>query len=90
MSIKSPTHASAALPPDVKPSFDMNDVLIKKFLKSCKKEDLQNKVFEKSAGVRRFETPRQKERRERRIAKEKALREAKAKEVLNQDDKKRK
>lgn len=90
MSIKSPTHASAALPPDVKPSLDMNDVLIKKFLKSCKKEDLQNKVFEKSAGVRRFETPRQKERRERRIAKEKALRQYAENERLTQDDKKRK
>jgi hypothetical protein len=90
MSVKSPTHASAALPPDVKPSLEMNEVLIKKFLKSCKREDLQKKVFDKSAGVRRFETPRQKERRERRIAKEKALREAKQKETLSQDDKKRK
>jgi hypothetical protein len=90
MSAKSPTHASAALPPDVKPSLEMNEVLIKKFLKSCKKEDLQKNVFDNSAGVRRFETPRQKERRERRIAKEKALREAKQKETLSQDDKKRK
>lgn len=90
MSVKSPTHASAALPPDVKPSLDMNEVLIKKFLKSCKKEDVQNKVFEKSAGVRRFETPRQKERRERRIAKEKALRQYNEAERLTADDKKRK
>jgi hypothetical protein len=90
MSVKSPTHASAALPPDVKPSLEMNEVLIKKFLKSCKKEDLQNNVFDKSAGVRRFETPRQKERRERRIAKEKALREFNEKERLAIDDKKRK
>jgi hypothetical protein len=90
MSVKSPTHASAALPPDVKPSLEMNEVLIKKFLKSCKKEDLQKNVFDKSAGVRRFETPRQKERRERRIAKEKALREFNEKERLAIDDKKRK
>jgi hypothetical protein len=90
MSVKSPTHASAALPPDVKPSLDMNEILIKKFLKSCKKEDLQKNVFDKSAGVRRFETPRQKERRERKIAKERALREFRESERLAQDDKKRK
>lgn len=89
MSRHSPTHASAALPPDVRPSLEANELLIKKFLKSCKKENIQD-VFEKSAGVRRFETPRQKERRERRIAKEKALREARQKETLSQDDKKRK
>ena len=75
MSKHSPTHASAALPPDVKPSLETNELLIKKFLKSCKKEDLQKKVFDKSAGVRRFETPRQKERQERRRNKERALRE---------------
>lgn len=88
MSIKSPTHASAVLPSDIKPSLEANELLIKKFLKSCKKENIQD-VFEKSAGVRRFETPRQKERREHRIAKEKALREASQKEALSQDDKKR-
>jgi hypothetical protein len=87
MSVKSPTHASAELPPGVQPSLEMNEVLIKKFLKSCKKEDLQKKVFDKSAGVRRFETPRQKERRERRIAKERALREAREAEKLSLDDK---
>ena len=90
MSAKSPTHASAALPPDVKPSLEMNEVLIKKFLKSCKKEDLQKKVFDRSAHVRRFETPRQKERRERRIAKERALREYRESERMTLDDKKRK
>jgi hypothetical protein len=90
MSKHSPTHASAALPPDVKPSLEANDLLIKKFLKSCKKEDLQKNVFDNSSGVRRFETPRQKERRERRVAKEKALREYKESERMSQDDKKRK
>lgn len=89
MSVKSPTHASAALPPDVRPSLDMNEMLIKKFLKSCKKEDLQKNVFDKSAGVRRFETPRQKERREKRIAKERAIRQARETESMSQDDKKR-
>jgi hypothetical protein len=89
MSVKSPTHASAELPPGVKPSLEMNDYLIKKFLKSCKKEDLQKKVFDKSAGVRRFETPRQKERKEKRIAKERALREFAETQRLASDDKKR-
>lgn len=89
MSAKSPTHASATLPPDVKPSLEANELLIKKFLKSCKKEDLQKNVFDKSAGVRSFETPRQKERRERKIAKEKAIREYKESERTSPDDKKR-
>lgn len=89
MSVKSPTHASAELPPGVKPSLEMNEVLIKKFLKSCKKEDLQNKVFEKSAMVRRFETPRQKERREKRIAKERAIREFNETQKLSSDDKRK-
>ena len=54
------------------------------------KEDIQKKVFDKSAGVRRFETPRQKERDERRRNKERALREARESENLASEDKKRK
>jgi len=88
MSIKSPTHASAALPPDVRPSLEANELLIKKFLKSCKKENIQD-VFENSAGVRRFQTKSQRERDERRRAREKAIREYKESENLP-DDKKRK
>lgn len=88
MSIKSPTHASAALPPDVRPSLEANELLIKKFLKSCKKENIQD-VFENSAGVRRFQTKSQRERDERRRAREKAIREFKESENLS-DDKKRK
>lgn len=89
MSVKSPTHASAELPPGVKPSLEMNEVLIKKFLKSCKKEDLQKKVFDKSADVRRFETPRQKERHEKRIAKERAIREFNEAQKLSTEDKRK-
>ena len=90
MSKHSPTHASAALPPDVKPSLEANELLIKKFLKSCKKEDLQKVVFDNSSDVRRFETKSQRERRERRVAKEKAIREHNQSERMTQDDKKRK
>lgn len=89
MPVKSPTHASAALPPGVSPSLEMNEVLIKKFLKSCKKEDLQNTVFEKCADVRRFETPAQKERLRKKVAKERALRQAREAENMSKDDKKR-
>lgn len=89
MSKHSPTHAGVSLPPDVRPSLEANELLIKRFLKACKKEDLQKKVFDKSAGVRRFETPRQKERHERKVAKERALREARESERLATDDKKR-
>ena len=90
MSVKSPTHASAALPPGVTPTLETNEALIKKFLKSCKKEDLQKTVFDKSADVRRFETPRQKERLRKKVAKERALRQAREAERLAPDDKKRK
>lgn len=90
MSVKSPSHVVVALPEGTKPSFEMNEVLIKKFLKACKKEDIQNKVFEKSSMVRRFETPRQKERHERRRNKERALREYAESQKLSSDDKKRK
>jgi len=90
MSKHSPTHAGVALPSDVKPSLEANELLIKKFLKACKKEDLQKKVFDKSAGVRRFQTPRQKEREERRRNKERALREYRESERMVTDDKKRK
>lgn len=89
MSVKSPTHASAELPPGVKPSLEMNEVLIKKFLKSCKKEDLQKTVFDKSADVRRFETPSQKERMRKKIAKERALRQANEAEKMNLEDKRK-
>lgn len=89
MSKHSPTHAGAALPPDVKPSLEMNEVLIKKFLKSCKKEDLQKTVFDVSSGVRRFQTKRQKERQERKRNKERAIREYMENEKLSHNDKKR-
>lgn len=86
MSKHSPTNVGVALPNDVKPSFEANELLIKKFLKACKKEDLQ-KTFEKSATVRRFQTPRQKEREERRRNKERALREYREAERLSSNDK---
>jgi len=88
MSIKSPTHASAALPPNVRPSLEANELLIKKFLKSCKKENIQD-VFENSAGVRRFQTKSQRERDERRRSKEKALREFNESEKLTEDKKRK-
>jgi len=90
MSKHSPTNVGVSLPPDVKPSLEANELLIKKFLKACKKEDIQKKVFEKSASVRRFQTPRQKEREERMRNKERALREYRENELSAPDDKRRK
>jgi len=86
MSKHSPTNVGVVLPPDVKPSLEANELLIKKFLKACKKEEIQ-KTFEKSAGVRRFETPRQKERDERRRNKDRALREYRESESISLNDK---
>ncbi len=88
MSVKSPTHASAALPPGAKPSLDMNELLIRKFLKSCKKEEI-DKVFEKSAEVREFETPGRKDKIRRKINKQRAIRQAKEAESLETKKSKR-
>ena len=77
MPVKSPAHVTVALPPGVRPSDEMSEVLIRKFLKACKKEDLQRNVLDKSADVRRFERPAQVERVRRKAAKERAIREAK-------------
>jgi len=79
MSVKSPAHITVALPHDVRPSLDMNEVLIRKFLKACKKENIQANVFDKSSMVRRFETPRRLEKIKRKKDKERAIREDKAK-----------
>lgn len=74
MSVKSPAHISVGLPEGVAPSYEMNDVLIKRFLKQCKKENINENVFEKSSLVRRFERPSEKERQRKMKAKRKALR----------------
>ena len=82
MSVKSPTHASAALPEGVRPSADMNEILIRKFLKSCKKEDLQKNVFDKSADVRRYESKHRADKIRRKANKERAIREQEQAENL--------
>ena len=79
MSVKSPAHITVALPHDVKPSFEMNEVLIRKFLKACKKENIQANVFDKSSMVRHFETPLRLDKIKRKRDKQRAIREDKAK-----------
>ena len=75
MPLKSPSHITVALPPGVRPTDEMTEVLIRKFLKACKKENIQANVFDKSADVRRFDRPANVERLRKRAAKERALRE---------------
>lgn len=75
MSVKSPAHITVALPPGTRPTDDTTELLIRKFLKACKKENIAMHVFEKSADVRRFERPANKERLRKRNAKERAIRE---------------
>lgn len=89
MSVKSPTHASAELPPGVRPSLDMNEFLIRKFLKSCKKEELQKNVFDKSADVRRYESKHRTDKIRRKANKQRAIREAEAAEKLETKKNKR-
>ena len=74
MSVKSPSHITVALPEGVSPSYEMSEVLIKKFLKACKKENIAANVFEKSNLVKRFERPSEVERQRKMRCKRKALR----------------
>lgn len=73
MSVKSPSHITVALPEGVAPSHEMSDVLIRKFLKACKKENIAENVFEKSGLVKRFERPAEIERQRKMKAKRRAL-----------------
>ena len=75
MSVKSPSHITVALPEGVAPSHEMSDVLIRKFLKACKKENIAENVFEKSHLVKRFERPAEIERQRKMKAKRRALKE---------------
>jgi len=75
MSVKSPSHITVALPEGTAPSYEMSDVLIKRFLKACKKENIAGNVFEKSNLVRRFERPSEIERQRKMRCKRKALKE---------------
>ena len=75
MSVKSPSHIVVALPEGVAPSHEMSDVLIRKFIKACKKENIAENVFEKSLLVKRFERPAEIDRQRRMKAKRRALKE---------------
>jgi len=90
MSVKSPSHITVALPEGTSPSYDMNEVLIRRFLKACKKENIQENVFEKSHLVKRFERPSEIERQRKMKAKRRALKEyadAEKKDVDNKSAK---
>ena len=73
MSVKSPSHITVSLPEGTAPSHEMSDVLIKRFLKLCKKENIAENVFEKSHLVKRFERPAEIERQRKIEAKRRAL-----------------
>jgi len=87
MSVKSPSHIVVALPPGVAPSSDMNEVLIKRFLKACKKENIAENVFEKSPLVKRFEKKSYRDRSERAKNKRRALKEYADAQRVDGDDK---
>lgn len=53
------------LPPNVRPTDETTDALIKKFLKECSKESLVQYLYEKSAMTRRFEKKCVRERNKR-------------------------
>ncbi len=53
------------LPPNVRPTEETTDALIKKFLKECSKESLVQYLYENSAMTRRFEKRCVKERNKR-------------------------
>lgn len=73
MPLKSPAHITVTLPEGTAPSLEMNEVLIRRFLKACKKENIQENVFDKSGLVKRFERPAETERQRKIEAKRRAL-----------------
>ena len=87
MSVKSPSHITVALPEGVSPSYEMSEVLIKRFLKACKKENIAENVFEKSHLVKRFERPAETERQRRIEAKRRALKQYNDANKAEGDDK---
>lgn len=87
MSVKSPSHITVALPEGTAPSLEMNEVLIRKFLKACKKENIQENVFEKSHLVKRFERPAEIERQRKMNAKRRALKQYADANKAEADDK---
>lgn len=87
MSVKSPSHITVALPEGTAPSLEMNEMLIRKFLKACKKENIQENVFEKSHLVKRFERPAETERQRKMNAKRRALKEYSDANKADVDDK---
>lgn len=92
MSVKSPAHITVALPEGTAPSYEMSEVLIKRFLKACKKENIQENVFEKSCLVKRFERPAETERQRKMEAKRRALKDyadAKNRDVDNKTPRKK-
>lgn len=87
MSVKSPAHITVALPEGAQPSYEMSDVLIKRFLKLCKKENIAENVFEKSHLVKRFERPAEIERQRKIDAKRRALKHYNDANNAERDDK---
>lgn len=78
MANRSPAHVTVALPPGVRPSDEMSEVLIRKFLKACKKENLQVNVLDKAAYVRHYETPLRLDKIKRKADKKRAIAKYKA------------
>ncbi len=75
MGLKSPTHLEVKAKVDPRKSKEqLNDDLIRKFLKKCSKENLLKFLFEKSADTRRFTDSSEIERMRRRRNKYRAQR----------------
>lgn len=87
MSVKSPSHIVVTLPEGVAPSYDMNEMLIRKFLKACKKENIAENVFKKSLMVKRYEKKSYVDRCERARNKRRAIKEFNELNNINADDK---
>jgi ribosomal protein S21 len=87
MANRSPAHITVALPPGVRPSDEMSEVLIRKFLKACKKENLQVNVLDKSAEVRHYETPLRLDKIKRKADKKRAIAKYKAENDPASNDK---
>lgn len=73
-----PTNLEVKLPEGVRPSVEANDLIIRKFLKACSKENILKEMFDKSMMCKRYEKPSDIERA-RKLKYEKNMRENEAK-----------
>jgi ribosomal protein S21 len=73
-----PTNLEVTLPANLRPAVENNELLIRKFLKACSKENMLKEISEKNYHCKRYEKPSV-QRRARKLKYRKNMREREAK-----------